>query len=446
MATRRVFRRRAPLIASVLGLFLLYHFFSTLEPRQRQSQPIDERSGSPCPPLPGMEDVLVVLKTGVTEARDKVPVHFDTTLRCVPNFVIFSDFAEEIQGVQIHDALANMDDEVKRSVPDFDIYNRIQELGRAGLERDDFADEANSAIGKPNNPGWKLDKWKFLPMVQETLKYKGDAKWYVFMEADTYFSWPTLLEWLAHFDQTKPWYIGTETQIADVIFAHGGSGFAVSKPAMQLVSDAYTTRNVELNEYTDIHWAGDCVLGKVLSDVGVPLHYSWPILQNSNVGELDQFTQGFYRRPWCFPAVAFHHLQAKDIQDLWAFETQRWRAAEQAAQTRSIFRPQLTRKRILLHSDIFKELIFPALSGSREKWDNLSDEEHSEISSFRECQRLCEKNDECTQFAIRERKCYTGKHPRLGVAHGDTRSGWLVPRVEKMMNSAPSCSTIEWGA
>lgn len=162
-------------------------------------------------------------------------------------------------------------------------------------------------------------------MVQETLRYNNRAKWYVFMEADTYFSWPTLMQWLAHFDPSKPHYIGTETQIADVIFAHGGSGFIVSNPAMQRVSDDYADRTVELNEYTDAHWAGDCVLGKVLADVGVPLHFSWPILQNSNVGELDEFTRSFYRQPWCFPAVAFHHLAPRDIEYLWNFERRRWR-------------------------------------------------------------------------------------------------------------------------
>lgn len=331
------YRRRITLVSVVLGLFLIYHFISIRPnlPRplstvrsnlQQQQQPKQKPdTHSDCPLLPGIEDVLVVMKTGVTEALDKVPVHFETTLRCIPNYVIFSDFEEEIAGVRIHDALRNMDPEVKRTVPDFDLYNRLQKLGRKGLGTQDFADEANSAIGKPNNPGWKLDKWKFLPMVRETLRYKNDAKWYVFMEADTYFAWPTLLEWLSNYDPQKPLYIGTETQIADVIFAHGGSGFIISHPALQLAVDEYAARSVELDMFTDEHWAGDCVLGKVLLDAGVPLTYSWPILQNSNIGELDPFTAGFYRQPWCFPAVAFHHLSSQDIRNLWEFEQRRWK-------------------------------------------------------------------------------------------------------------------------
>ncbi|GFF37723.1 isoform 2 of glycoprotein-N-acetylgalactosamine 3-beta-galactosyltransferase 1 [Aspergillus udagawae] len=440
------YRRRITLISAVLGLFLIYHFISTRPdlprplstfrsnlqqqlPTQQHQPKLNPDTLSDCPLLPGIEDVLVVMKTGVTEALDKVPVHFETTLRCIPNYVIFSDFEEEIAGVRIHDALSNMDPEVKRTVPDFDLYNRLQKLGRKGLGTQDFADEANSAIGKPNNPGWKLDKWKFLPMVQEALRYKNDAKWYVFMEADTYFAWPTLLEWLSNYDPQKPLYIGTETQIADVIFAHGGSGFIISRPALQLAADEYAGRSVELDMFTDEHWAGDCVLGKVLLDAGVPLTYSWPILQNSNVGELDPFTTGFYRQPWCFPAVAFHHLSPRDIRNLWEFEQRRWKS----------------HKRLLLHSDVFKELTYPELSNVRDGWDNLSGEEHASVDTFHECQSICLNDSTCVQFALRAGSCFTGKTPRLGVENTAVRSGWVMKRIERMVESAPSCPKPDFG-
>lgn len=327
MSSHRGIRRRIAVVATLLTVFLVYHFtFGTVPDTTTTSSHNAHGSSNQktqCPPLPGIEDVLVIMKTGVTEALDKVPVHFQTTLRCIPNYVIFSDFEEEINGVKIHDALRGVDPVVKDTVADFQIYNRLQEHGRKGLESQDFADEANSAIGKPNNPGWKLDKWKFLPMVKESYLRKPDAKWYVFMEADTYYSWPTLLAWLERFDASKPLYIGTETQIADVIFAHGGSGFMISNPAMKRAVDEYDDNFAELHEYTDTHWAGDCVLGKVLSNVGVDLTFSWPILQNTNIGELDEFTTGFYRRPWCFPAVAFHHLSPSDVKFLHDFEQRR---------------------------------------------------------------------------------------------------------------------------
>ncbi|PWY67228.1 hypothetical protein BO94DRAFT_307974 [Aspergillus sclerotioniger CBS 115572] len=439
MAVRRF--RRITILTSLLGIFLLYHFLSIRpelytrsglsHPRAPSSTPTAAPTEIPeCPSLEGMEDVLVVMKTGVTESLSKVPVHFQTTLRCVPNYIIFSDFEEEIEGVKVHDAFLHMDSTVKDTVSDFNLYNRLREQGRAGLESADFADEANSNIGKPNNPGWKLDKWKFLPMVQRALAHKDNAKWYVFMEADTYISWSTLMQWLSHFDPKEPTYIGTETQIADVIFAHGGSGFIVSNPAMQLASNEYASRTVELNEYTDWHWAGDCVLGKVLADAGVPLHYSWPILQNSNVGELDEFARGFYRKPWCFPAVAFHHLSPREIQDLYEFEKRRRLETDSP---------------VLLHRDVFKELIFPELSNVRDDWDNLSDQEHPTITTFHECQSLCSNSRDCAQFVMRDGICFTGETPRLGVRKPTARSGWVLSTIELMMNHAPRCSRPDFG-
>ncbi|ODM18527.1 hypothetical protein SI65_06399 [Aspergillus cristatus] len=462
MITPRLYRRRITWVASLVALFLLYHFFSlrsdldapAVAARTKTSQNANtspnanansntnqksnanngekEQDRPICPPLPGMEDILVVLKTGVTEALDKVPVHFQTTLRCVPNYVVFSDHDEEIAGVRVHDALRNMPDEnLKQSIPDFNIYNRIRAMGRAGLAQEDFSDVANSALGKPDNPGWKLDKWKFLPMAMGTYKYKSDAKWYVFMEADTYFVWGSLLAWLEHFNPEDPLYIGTETQIADVIFAHGGSGFIVSNPAMKRVVDEYSVKSNEIHAYTAGHWAGDCVLGKILLDVGVPLHFSWPMLQNTAVAELDEFSPDFYRRPWCYPAVAFHHLSALDIQSLWEFEQKRYKES---------------RKTLLLHGDVFKERIYPELSSDRSYWDNLSTEEHSvAIDTYEDCQALCATAPQCAQFTFRAGRCYTNKTPKMGHSSADASSGWIMKRVDAMLASAPKCRRPDFG-
>ncbi|KAJ5886653.1 uncharacterized protein N7473_009327 [Penicillium subrubescens] len=444
MVPRRRFSRRFAALAAILALLFLYHIFtlhSDLQPR-RQPTPNSagradpEITGEPapiCPPLPGIEDVLVVMKTGVTEAKDKVPVHFQSTLRCVPHYVIYSDFEEEIEGVKIHDVLRSMDSDVTEQIPDFDIYNRLKKLGRKGLEQDDFADEANSAIGKPNNPGWKLDKWKFLPMAQEALRHQPNAKWFVFMEADTYISWPTLLAWLSHFDHNKPWYLGTETQIADVIFAHGGSGFMLSNPALQLATEEYAARRTELHQYTNEHWAGDCVLGKVLADAGVNLHFSWPILQNSNIGELDQFTTELYRHPWCYIAVAFHHLNAHQIEDLWKFEQKRWRDKN---------------KRILLHSDVFREYIYPELAShpTRTNWDNLAADEQPHATNVEDCREVCDLQKECVQFSFRDNKCFTSSNPRLGSPNPNASSGWSTSRIHEKMDQSGICKAPEFGA
>lgn len=469
MVPRRRFSRRFAALAAAAALFFLYHVFSLRSTLSSSSSSPSsagtvnpDHVGEPapfCPPLPGIEDVLVVMKTGVTESRDKVPIHFKTTLRCIPHYVIYSDFDEEIEGVKIHDVLRNMDPEVKERVPDFSIYNRVVKQGRKGLEQGDFADEANSAIGKPNNPGWKLDKWKFLPMAQEALKYKRDAKWYVFMEADTYVSWPTLLAWLAKFDPKKPWYLGTETQIADVVFAHGGSGFMLSNLALQDASDQYTARRAELDHYVDQHWAGDCVLGKVLADAGINLHFTWPILQNSNIGELDEFSTEMYRVPWCYISVAYHHLNSREIEDLWKFEQRRWHDVSNPRLPPppsiiicNILIPHLPQKnkRILLHSDVFREYIYPEIASlpTRSSWDNLSSEDQPFAETFEDCRQVCEVQKTCMQFAWRGGVCYTNSRPRLGNPSptGDSTSGFIPSRIRELMDKNGICRTPEFGS
>jgi hypothetical protein len=260
------------------------------------------------------------MKTGATEALEKVPVHLQTTFRCTPHYVIFSDLDEEIDGVQVHDVLRSVDGNVKRDIEDFSLYNRLQEYGRRGLVPTDNRQDDNGAFGMPNNPGWKLDKWKFLPMIDESLRARPDAKWYVFMEADTHIVWPNLMAWLSRLDPDQPHYLGTETQIADVLFAHGGSGFIVSHAAMRLASEHRRSRVAELDNYTNGQWAGDCVLGKVLADAGVPLNFSWPLLQNSRLGEIEPLTYNFYRQPWCYPVIGFHHLSVQDVKEMWEFD------------------------------------------------------------------------------------------------------------------------------
>ena len=276
-----------------------------------------------CPQLPGMEDVLVILKTGVTEALQKIPVQIRTSLQCVSHYVIFSDFEEEIAGVQTYDVLRTIKDEIRQQNPDFEIYNRVQRSGRDGLNVTDFPIAVNGPFGRTNNPGWKLDKWKFLPMVDKALQVRPDAKWYVFMEADTYLIWPNLVAWLARLDSTKPQYLGNPVQISDIIFAHGGSGIVLSNPAMHLVSDHYSSYGEEINNFTTEQWAGDCVLGKVLADVGVTLSWSWPMLQGGMPWNFDYFGDAFHKRTWCYPAISYHHANATELEQMWQF-SQEW--------------------------------------------------------------------------------------------------------------------------
>lgn len=275
-----------------------------------------------CPDMPGMEDILVVLKTGVTEALNKVPAQLDTVLRCTPNFVIVSDYEEVIGGVRTVDVLRNVSDHIKQSQAEFDLYNRVQRGGRVALRPEDYGSDFNSQYGRQGNPGWMLDKWKFLPMIDAVLERQPTAKWFVFIEADTYLFWENLLAWVSKHDPSQPKYLGCQTAIGDNVFAHGGSGFVLSNPAMRKVSEHRKTHMSELEELTVREWAGDSVLGRVLKDVGVSLTWSWPMSQGKQLWDLDCFSEAYSRRAWCHPVVTFHHMTPIEVYDMWAFDQQ----------------------------------------------------------------------------------------------------------------------------
>lgn len=105
-------------------------------------------------------------------------------------------------------------------------------------------------------------------------------------------------------------------QIGDIIFGQGGNGFIVSRPALQNVVTHYEAHQKEYEDFTDGHWAGDCVLGKAFKDSGTPLTWAWPIMQGDDVGNMKYD----HRTQWCQPTVSYHHVSPSAIQDMFNFE------------------------------------------------------------------------------------------------------------------------------
>lgn len=318
--------------ASVFLVFLLGSQLHLLDPWAANPQAYLTTSfpeGSahlPCHGLPGANDTLVILKTGAGEIEDKLPIHLETTFRCYPNFIIFSDWAETFRGNVVFDALEDVGSDLKDNHEDFDLYRRLQRGGRTALAPSELSGQLSrppGAGGKPSNAGWNLDKYKFLPMVRRTLEEHPAKKWYLFIETDTYILWNTLLAYISALDATKPYYVGGQTWIGDVLFAHGGTGFIVSRPALEMVVKEYIDHKSEWETFTKNHWAGDCVLGKAFKDSGVPLTEAWPIWQGDDIGNMnyDRVDNGI-RRQWCAPTAAYHHISPPIVRDLWEFEQQ----------------------------------------------------------------------------------------------------------------------------
>ncbi|KAL4923777.1 uncharacterized protein BDV17DRAFT_231309 [Aspergillus undulatus] len=440
---RRCLRYCTSLALAVLGVFIVY-FFICMDRVYHDGidaitgktvSALDDDSSTACAYFPEMDNVLVVLKTGATEALEKIPIHLETTLRCVPHYVIFSDFEEDILGVRTRDVLRSVSQETRQKNSDFDIYNRLFTSGREGLIPDDWMEDENGPLGKPGNPGWKLDKWKFVPMIHEALLVKQDAHWYIFLEADTYIIWKNMVRWLSQINHMKSVYLGAPMQMGSVVFAYGGAGIVLSNAAVQLVSQYRANNFTAVEKMTAEDWAGDHVLGKILIEKEVPLTWSWPLLVPSSVGEFEPFTKVFGRQPWCYPAVSFHHMSPQDIRALWLFE-QQW------------FRPK--KESVLLHMDIFKSQVYDASKSSiKDDWDNLSldlqPRNDSDLPATVEgCEQRCSMVIDCLQFSFSDEGCFLSKRVVGGVHRPGVQSGWMMKRVNAFIKNAGHCGKTQY--
>ncbi|KAJ5812914.1 hypothetical protein N7447_009937 [Penicillium robsamsonii] len=397
-----------------------------------------ENVPSYCPTETGMDDVLVVMKTGITESQHKVPVHLRTTLRCVPHKIIVSDFEEDIAGTRTHDVFLNVSDTLKQSNADFALYNRAREGGREALTQQDHAKVENTPFGMTDNPGWKLDKWKFLPMIHTARREKPDAKWFVFLEADTYPIWPNVLGWLSHFNPEDRLYLGNQMQIGDSLFAHGGSGFVLSHAAIHAVADFHKLHIDEWDAITDQEWAGDCVLGMALDAAGVGLTWSWPQVTTQSVWEQDMLHEAFGKTPWCYAPSTFHHMTPADVDRFWEFE-QQWFAD--------------TNSSVLTHSDIFRNLIRPTLADHLDNWDNFAsagdDREDykgpATPTSFSACADYCAADPNCVQYRLTaDMRCTTSDAVLRGKPGPGTQSGTMLWRVDAAVGQMEKCEKVTW--
>lgn len=165
-------------------------FFPPLKTHQKE-KPVDFCKNFPTHLL---DKVQIVMKTGTGELA-KTKAHLDTISSCITNILIFSDLEETIGGHETIDILADL----PRS------YNNNEDFAAYAAQK-----KAHSE-GKPvgySAEGWKLDRFKFLPMVDKAYQMRPRADWYVFIEADVYYFWGTLLEsYSSCISQTFTWWM-----------------------------------------------------------------------------------------------------------------------------------------------------------------------------------------------------------------------------------------------
>ncbi|KAF2774287.1 hypothetical protein EJ03DRAFT_263538 [Teratosphaeria nubilosa] len=391
----------------------------------------------------GANDTVVSFKTGATELEAKLPVHLHTTMRCFPNTLIYSDMEEDFQGRHMIDVLNHTRPDVRLSNPDFELWRRLNRFGRAGLKPEEILGSNPSLAGgmvKATHPGFKLDKWKWLSMVNATYHEFPDKNWYIFMEMDTFIIFPTLLTWLNTLSPQDPHYIGSQMQIKETVFGLGGAGFVMSRETMQRVAIQYHDEQKKWESEINQHWTGDAILGRVSTEMGCPLTWSWPVFQGLNPAGVDYAQEEYSKRLWCFPTVSYHHMTPEEIEDFWHFEME-WHEKNGP---------------VIRHHQVYTHYVLPRIEnlaaahpGSTADWDNLSGNflESPEADSIEQCRSKCEADQDCVQYALSStKKCAMSRNPKWGMSSRGTRSGWIMDRVRswsERMESSHECQK-EW--
>ena len=251
------------------------------------------------------------MKTGATEAYEKLPIHFSTTLRCNNDSIYFSDMEMDMGGHHLIDTLEDIPDDVKKGNDDFKLYDKLKLYH-------DLREDPRPL--KEGNVGWNLDKYKFLHMLLKTWRYRPDAPWYVFIEADTGLIWENLRPFLDRHKPTTKYYFGSPTYL-DIEFAHGGTGYIISQAAMQAAVGDHPEIAQKYDKDIKNICCGDWSIGRVMLDQDIHLTRAWPMLNGEKPSTLP-----FARNHWCQPVITMHHLTAQEVSQVWTFQQERKKA------------------------------------------------------------------------------------------------------------------------
>ncbi|KAK3321736.1 glycosyltransferase family 31 protein [Apodospora peruviana] len=468
------------------------------------SQNSGNHHGSQCDNFPDTHNILLVMKTGASEAYARLPAQLLTSLQCLPDFLIFSDMDQQVAGYQVHDSLATVLPEAELGNSDFDLYRRQ----KACL----VDQEACNKLGDPASEGWNLDKYKNVHIAEEAYRMRPGYDWYVFVDADTYVSWPTLVPWLRTLKPTNKHYLGSVTLINNFGFGHGGSGYILSKRLMQ----DFVGKNPGIANKFDLRAKSECCgdyvfalalneatkaevkqvknktskepAGQILASsatgsffrgrptisgadrpTAVPVPFltcrGWPTINGEKPTTLP-----FGPSHWCHPIVTMHHMNGEEINTLWDFERLR-RSSGSASPTKP-----------LLIKDIYQHYLAPKLQPVRMDWDNLADdrfyldasdtayvyeewmigrtkkaEDMSDLEkkahmSFEDCRAACESlsAEECFSYQFQPGMCKTSKAFMLGkpvkkdVKGGRMLSGWDVDKIKAWIEKQGDCGRVKW--
>lgn len=336
-------------------------------------------------------------------------------------------------------------------------YRIVQELrnGKWGVDSDKIK----------TDHGWDSDKFKNMPMLADAWQHVhrenmyDQIEWYVFIDDDTFVFQGGLLQLLKRLDPREAIYTGSPVSYGPGLFAHGGSGVVISREAMrQLFGDPEDTARIDeivahsANAALDT-CCGDILVAQMLKEVA---NISMTCPFGMNLGHSDPFQGNSFRDTratvdsWCIPSYTWHHMTAREIEQLFAYE-----------QTH-------VGNRELQYWEVYQDFIAPFVVSERKGWNSgaasrdLSEEglmerepfrsalemygkELSPLSNKDDCKKLCEIVDMCFVWSWWEGACkleldgvmrgWAENEYLNGNDHPGITSGWMVEKIQALKQS-----------
>lgn len=219
----------------------------------------DQDDATICAGFPDTSNILVVMKTGASEAYNKIPTQVLTNLKCLDStFLFFSDMAQTVAGYEIHDSLDTVSPAVMRGNDDFVLYFR-----QASCTVDQETCNKDTDAG---SQAWALDKYKNVHVAEKTYAMQPGFDWYIFIDADTYVLWGTMVPWLKSLRPSDKHYLGSAALYGDLAFAHGGSGYVLSQAAMREMFEGKKEVANRWDEAASENCCGDVVFAMAVQE------------------------------------------------------------------------------------------------------------------------------------------------------------------------------------
>ncbi|KAJ5658232.1 uncharacterized protein N7484_001881 [Penicillium longicatenatum] len=374
-----------------------------------------------------LDRIQVILKTGTSEP-EKNKAHLASVTSCITNLIIFSDYEEIVSQHHFIDVLEDLPPTYAIKNPDFAAYD-AQKL----------AHSQNGSV-RYSQEGWRLDRFKFLPMVEKAYEMRPNADWYVFIEADTYYFWDTLFRMLDKLDPSMMHYMGSPVPGArGRYFAYGGAGFVLSSGVMKRLNEGSTSESrlsVQFQDMAKKDCCGDAVLAYAIKDkIDVKLEGLYPTFSGDELGALK-----VNKERWCIPLLALHRMSPEELMALWKWE-----------------RTRPYNEEPFLHSSLLAYTHSHLRDGStRSFWDNYSDlpqpkRSHSH-DSVAACSAACVADPDCLQFSYTSKTCRFGNWIQMGKPTPESEdfiSGWDIIKMSDLgfridMEFSDSCTQASW--